>query len=711
MSRPEQEFEDDGTLRRKYDIEVREESRAGLATSVGLVVASSLLLMRNLLFGETAPAAASASAAQPASPGTIREAEATAFEHEDKDEQDAPSDREGAPSEVASKLGVLLGPMLTPVRIYEGPLASAVQRRAALTPTASNDNERLYSAAQGSRIDLSSFEASFDGNWSRFGGEGGGGADSATPPRGSDPPPPAPTRTNRLPVVTGPVVLAGLPMNQSTLIAVSDLLRNVSDPDGDTLHIQGLTASTGTLVARGNGLYAYMPALGDTTSVVFSYEVSDGEASVAQVAYLDLLPVAPVTIPGTDGDDTLIGTPAADIIDGGDGDDRIHAREGDDIVYGGAGDDTLFGGDGNDVIYGEAGNDVIYGGAGNDRLFGGDGDDILFGEEGDDVLFGEAGNDHLFGGSGMDVLIGGAGADVLDGGAGADRVFGEEGDDIILARDGDGNDQYDGGEGIDTYDAGAVQGDMTIDLAEGTATGAAGEDTLANIENVIAGAGDDVVVGDGAANVLDGGAGDDQVHGGAGDDILLAYDGDGNDHYDGGEGIDTYDAGAVQGDMTIDLEQGTATGAAGEDTLANIDNVIAGAGNDVIVANDAVNELTGGLGNDVFVFRTSKAIGKGAGGRDKILDFGVGDRIDLDDIHKEFEDAVEDHLDDHDIKKFTLIGMSEQFSRPGEIRFKYDEVDGKAVTIIQGNLDRDPEAEFELELLGTIAIRADYFQT
>ncbi len=717
MRQPEQEFHDDGTPRRKYELEAREESRTGLVTSVGLVLASSLMLMRNLLFGETAMAHSGPPAPAPAAAaGGVRDGEATAVAHEDKDEDEKPQGS-GTWLEAAAKPNVMLSSSLTPVHIYDGPLASALARRAALNPTASNDNERLYSAAQGSRIDLSPLESSFDGKWPGAGGSSGGsgsgsnGGSTAPPPKDGDKEPPGAARVNRLPVVSGPVILAGLAMNQSTLIAVADLLRNATDPDGDPLQIRGLTASSGTLVQRGDGSYAFMPALGDTSSVSFSYEISDGEGSVAQVAYLDLLPVLPVPILGTPGDDTLIGTPAADIIDGGDGNDRLHGREGDDVIFGGAGRDTLFGGDGNDVIYGEAGNDVIYGGPGDDRLFGGEGDDILFGEAGDDVLFGEAGHDHLFGGGGTDVLFGGTGNDVLDGGPGDDRVFGEDGDDAILARDGDGDDAYDGGDGIDTYDASAVTGGLTIDLAAGTATGAAGTDTLANIENVVGGAGDDVIIGDDLANGLAGGGGDDRVLAGGGDDVILARDGDGDDAYDGGDGIDTYDASAVTGGLTIDLAAGTATGAAGTDTLANIENVIGGAGDDIIVANDAVNELTGGPGNDIFVFRSSKAIGKGQGSRDKILDFEVGDRIDLDDIHKEFEDALENHFEDHDIKKFVLIGMSEEFSRPGQIRFKYDEIDGRAVTIIQGNLDHDRDVEFELELLGTHVMRVDYFQT
>jgi len=802
MSQPRQEFHDDGTPRRKYEFEEREESRTGLHAAVGLALASGIMLMRNFLFGGAVDARGGpqSEVATPVA-GAVKEDDMAAFSGEEHQEDEAQTGGEANEGDATSLPNVTLSSSLTPIRIYDGPLASAVRLRSSgLAPSANNDNERLYGAARGERIDLSQFESSFGTDWSKFRDRG---SDDGPPPQPDDDNEPTPTRVNRLPVLTAPVVLAGLSMNQSTLIAASELLRNASDPDGDALRIQGLSASSGQLVARGDGLYAFMPVLGDTSSVTLTYQVSDGTGAVAQVAHLDLLPLTPASRFGTEDDDTIVGTPAADIIDGLGGNDRILGREGDDTIHGGAGNDILLGGDGHDVIHGGSGNDVIYGGAGNDRLFGGVGEDILLGEDGDDVLFGEAGNDHLFGGRGTDTLFGGLGNDVLDAGGGDDRVFGEEGDDTILASSGDGDDYYDGGDGVDTYDtssvptnivvdlvsgtasgdaigedtlsgienvvagsgndaitgnaadntltggagddgvsggggddiivatagdgndqyaggdgsdtydASAIQTDVTIDLAAGTASGTdIGEDAVSDIENIVAGSGNDTIIGDAADNTLTGGAGDDDVSGGAGNDVILASLGDGNDSYNGGEGTDTYDSSAVDTDVTVDLEAGTAAGSStGEDTLTGIENVIAGGGDDVIVANDDVNELSGGAGNDVFVFRSSHSIGRGPGYRDKILDFEVGDRIDLDDISDEFEDAVEDHFEDHDIKKFVLIGQQDEFSRPGQIRFKYDEVEGKAVTVIQGNIDYDQDVEFELELRGTYTLRSEQFET
>ena len=620
MSQLRQEFHDDGSPRRKYELEEREETRSGLYVAIGSVLAGSLMLMRNVLFGEPADARPSPqNAATPVAGGTVGDNAAAASRPTENSEEEALDAEEDA-EQGASQPNTFLKSSSGVVKIYDGPLASAARRGTTLTP-ADNDNEQLYSAQHGQRVDLSSFDTDF-ADWSGVSPHGGasGGHDGSSRDDDEEPTPPA--RINRAPVVAAPVVLAALAMNQSTLIATSDLLKNVIDPDGDPLTIQGLTASSGQLVARGNGHYAFMPSLGDTSSVIFTYDVSDGESRTPHLAHLDLTPATATPIQGTETGDTIVGSSSADTIEGLDGDDLILGREGDDIILGGPGNDTLIGGDGNDVLYGDAGDDVIYGGAGNDWLFGGDGNDILFAEAGDDVIFGEAGNDHLFGGDGKDVLFGGSGSDVLDGGNGDDRVFGDEGDDVILASDDDGD-----------------------------------------------------------------------------------------DHYDGGAGTDTYDASGVTGAVTVDLVQGQTSGAAGRDIITNIENVIGSSGDDTIVANDAVNELSGGAGADVFGFRSSKAVGYGYGNRDKILDFEVGDRIDLDDISDEFEDAVEDHFQDQDIRKFVLIGQHDEFSRPGQIRFKYDELDGQAVTIIQGNIDGDSDAEFELELIGTYVLRAEHFET
>ncbi len=89
-------------------------------------------------------------------------------------------------------------------------------------------------------------------------------------------------------------------------------------------------------------------------------------------------------------------------------------------IVGSNSNNTIFGTSGNDVIHGRGGNDVIHGLGGNDRICGGPGDDQLFGNQGKDQLFGDAGNDVLKGGTGNDRLFGREGNDAMDGQAGND---------------------------------------------------------------------------------------------------------------------------------------------------------------------------------------------------------------------------------------------------------------------------------------------------
>ena len=96
-----------------------------------------------------------------------------------------------------------------------------------------------------------------------------------------------------------------------------------------------------------------------------------GSASVTDAGALEAstdLPIVPVELRGTSGNDTLEG--------GG----------GDDAIFGGDGNDVLFGGDGNDVLVGEGGNDLLVGGAGNDTLWSTSGFDTLAGGPGADTF-------------------------------------------------------------------------------------------------------------------------------------------------------------------------------------------------------------------------------------------------------------------------------------------------------------------------------------
>ncbi len=149
-----------------------------------------------------------------------------------------------------------------------------------------------------------------------------------------------------------------------------------------------------------------------------------------------------------------------------------------------------------------------------------------------------------------------------------------------------GNDTVNGAGGIDTYDGSANTNGFFADLNAGIASGGiqTGTDTLTSIEN------------------LAGGQGNDTLYGDAGDNVFFASAGD--DLIDGRGGNDTYNAGhlTASSNITIDLAAGEAHdgSAVGDDLLMNIENAIAGAGNDTLIGTTGVNILVGGAGDDTI---------------------------------------------------------------------------------------------------------------
>ena len=103
------------------------------------------------------------------------------------------------------------------------------------------------------------------------------------------------------------------------LITQAELLANAADIDGPGLSATGLAiaSGSGTLIDNGNGTWNYAPAANDDTTVSFTYNVTDGTASIAGSATLDITPVndAPtitngVTVALTTIDETAPSAPA-----------------------------------------------------------------------------------------------------------------------------------------------------------------------------------------------------------------------------------------------------------------------------------------------------------------------------------------------------------------------------------------------------------------
>lgn len=425
-------------------------------------------------------------------------------------------------------------------------------------------------------------------------------------------------RANRAPVSTGPLYLGSGLVNLSILLTWSDLAEAATDPDGDILTISNIRSTSGTIRAYGTDAWLFTPDRDMQGVVTFQYTLGDGKASVLGKGWLDLRPGGPEEIKGTDGDDVLIGTPRDDIIEAGAGNDVVYGREKSDVIFGGDGDDRLLGGDGNDVIHG---------GNGNDWIFGGLGDDVIFADAGDDLVFGEEGNDSIQGGTGNDRI---------SGGAGNDRIFGDEGDDILSGDAGD--DVLDGGDGADLL-AGGAGADVTI--------GGTGNDRfLTGIQTVMRLSHDE--------------------------QPAAPVEPDGNDVFEGGDGTDTYDASMTFSGVRIDLETGIATGVEiGTDRLVSVESAAGGMGNDVILASDAVNIMSGGDGADIFVFGQTSHLSNSLHGRDLIRDFEIGDKIDLSRLGRELGrlefhdgDTLVTELDNQDHR--TLIKLFKEMSDSGD---------------------------------------------
>jgi len=160
--------------------------------------------------------------------------------------------------------------------------------------------------------------------------------------------------------------------------------------------------------------------LGEDSGAVYVFEPGSDAANCGGL---------PVTITGTDGDDTIIGTAGPDVISALGGNDIVRGLNGHDIICGGPGNDHLNGGAGRDALWGESGDDDLRGGGGADVILGGSGVDALRGGAGHDELRGGDHGDFLAGNDGPDILAGGPGDDTLDGGRGFDDLDGGSGSD------------------------------------------------------------------------------------------------------------------------------------------------------------------------------------------------------------------------------------------------------------------------------------------
>lgn len=244
-----------------------------------------------------------------------------------------------------------------------------------------------------------------------------------------------------------------------------------------------------------------------------------------------------------------------------------------------------------------------------------------------------------------------AGNDIFDAAGGDDTIIGGAGDDSLTG--GIGADSMDGGEGLDLLDYSAETSRVLVDLqadvggaeyARFFSSGAAEGDVFSNMENISGGAAADNLRGDENGNLFLGGGVSDRLYGRAGDDTL-----------DGQAGSD-----AIYGGMGVDVMTG------GDDSGSR----------------------------DRFIYFHVAETSVGNGSRDVITDFESGrDRIEISRLDANILTAAAREV-------FVFIGADAFSRQAGQLRYSLE----GGMTIVQADLDGDGEANFEIELTGSMAL-------
>ena len=247
-------------------------------------------------------------------------------------------------------------------------------------------------------------------------------------------------------------------------------------------------------------------------------------------------------------------------------------------------------------INGSNSSDTITGGAGNDSIYGNGGNDLINGGDGKDTLNGGAGNDTIHGGVGWDSLVGGSGNDILDGGVVTDHMN---------YADANTASYYSSTAGVNV-DLSAITGDGSLGI--GTASdGFGGTDILSNMNFIVGSAYADTILGSTARIIeqFQGGAGNDTIDGGLITDNLNQRN----------ENRISYEN--ASGSVTVDLATGTSSGADGNDTFYNFNQVRGSSSADYLYGTnrtDITEVFQGMAGNDTI---------DGRGGND-IVHYGYG---------------------------------------------------------------------------------------
>ncbi len=173
---------------------------------------------------------------------------------------------------------------------------------------------------------------------------------------------------------------------------------------------------------------------------------------------------------------------------------------------------------------------------------------------------------------------------------------------IVAGSDGVAIDMGEGDDVINLYVGSTVTGEIRLGAGNDRLT----MNSYLGAVTVDAGDGNDDITTSDGNDVIDGGAGDDSIFAAAGDDVIDAGAGDdtiladlGDDVIDGGEGFDTLFLAQATGPVTVDFAAGKVSGEGiGSDSFMNIEKLLFGAGNDIVIGNNGDDAFDGGAGND-----------------------------------------------------------------------------------------------------------------
>ena len=361
-----------------------------------------------------------------------------------------------------------------------------------------------------------------------------------------------------------------------------------------------------------------------------------------------------------------------------------------------------------ELILGGAGNDTFIGGAGQQAFSGGDGDDHFFGGAGPDEMDGDAGNDTFHGDAGADTYVGGAGIDTVTYATSLAAVTVD-----LAAVDARGR------------PAAQVGGDATGDALTGIEN-VVGSDLATRADRLLGNgqantleglAGNDTLNGRGGNDILDGGLGADSMTGGAGNDTFIIDNTGDRAIENSGQGTDTVSSSTITLSLAnyANVENATLTGAlninlqgtSGANVLTGNDgnnSIAAGGGADVLIGGLGADILDGAAGADIFRYLSELDTGVGAGNRDVLRTFTLGqDKIDLSEI-----DADPDFFSPGQ-DPFIFIGNSAFSGTVGELNFFQQGSGATAMTVIGGDLDGNGVADFEIQLTGLVNLTAGDF--